>query len=322
MAIKANYEQLIQRIAKLAALDTREIERRVEAKRAKLSGLISKEGAAQVVAAELGISFDKQRYKISDLLPGMRKIEVIAKILSIFPVRTYTRGGTPSKVANMIVADETSNIRVVLWDTNHISKIENGEIKQGTIVEIKNADVRGNNNKEIHLGSTSNISVSDKEIKNVVTSIQQELSLKKISELNVNENAKIKGAIVQIFQPKFFNVCPECNMKVSVEEGQFLCPRHGNIVPNERMLVNMVVDDGSENISAIGFNELVNKLFDIETQKLKDPQVFLQKKQELLAKEYFFSGRARKNMLFNRDEFVLNDIEEAVPEKIIEQFEK
>ena len=80
--IRATYEQLIDRIAKLAGLTTEEIQRRVEAKKAKLSGLISNEGAAQVVAAELGISFEKQKFKINDLLNGMRRVIIVGKIIN------------------------------------------------------------------------------------------------------------------------------------------------------------------------------------------------------------------------------------------------
>lgn len=320
MVIKATYEQLIDRIAKLAGLSVDEIGRRVEAKRAKLSNLISKEGAAQVLAAELGISFDKQKYKINDLLLGMRKVQVIAKVLSIFPVRTYTRRGTESKVANMIIADETGNIKTVFWDTNHIAKIENGEIKPGVYIEIKKADVRGMNNKELHLGSMSEVELSDKTIENVITS-RPSPDVKKISEIGLNENVKVKAAIVQVFQPRFFNVCPECNMKATFEEGKYLCTKHGNVVPKERMLVNMVIDDGSDNIHAIGFNEIAEKIIG-KIEENKDPQNFLEKKKELLGKEFFFSGRARKNMLFSRNEIVVNDLEEVNPENIIKEFEK
>jgi len=59
-----NYELVLDRISKQSGTEKEELERRVEAKRAKLSGLISKEGALQVIAAELGISFDNQKLKI------------------------------------------------------------------------------------------------------------------------------------------------------------------------------------------------------------------------------------------------------------------
>ncbi len=53
-----NYDLLIERIATSAGIEKEEVERKVEAKKAKLSGLISKEGAAQIIAAELGINFE------------------------------------------------------------------------------------------------------------------------------------------------------------------------------------------------------------------------------------------------------------------------
>ena len=56
--IEGNYDKIIEKISKSSGLEKEEIERRIAAKRAKLAGLISKEGAAQVIAAELGISFD------------------------------------------------------------------------------------------------------------------------------------------------------------------------------------------------------------------------------------------------------------------------
>ncbi|MCK4647856.1 DUF2240 family protein, partial [Candidatus Pacearchaeota archaeon] len=125
-----NYERILEKISKSSGLEKEEIERRIEAKRAKLSGLISKEGAAQVIAAELGISFDNEKLKIEELLPGMRKVNVIGKVINLSPVRTFTtKKGDAGKVANVFLADDTSNIKVVLWDTNHISLIEKEEIK-------------------------------------------------------------------------------------------------------------------------------------------------------------------------------------------------
>ena len=61
-----NYVRILEKMAKASGLDKEELERRVEAKRAKLSGLISKEGAAQVIAAELGINFDNEKLKIKN----------------------------------------------------------------------------------------------------------------------------------------------------------------------------------------------------------------------------------------------------------------
>ncbi|MEM4271924.1 MAG: replication factor A, partial [Candidatus Pacearchaeota archaeon] len=88
-----NYEKLVEKICKLSNLSKEEIERKVEAKKAKLSGLISKEGAAQIVAAELGLNLDKERLKISELAHGMRKANILGKIIDISPVRQFSKNG-------------------------------------------------------------------------------------------------------------------------------------------------------------------------------------------------------------------------------------
>ena len=159
-----NYSQLVERIARSSGLSVEDIERKIEAKRAKLSGLISKEGAAQVVASELGISFEKEKMKVSELLGGMKRVNVIGKIIELFPVREYNKNNRQGKICSLVLADETSNIRTVLWDTNHIALFEQGKIKKDDIVEISNAAIRNN---ELHLTGFSDIKLSSEIIKEV-----------------------------------------------------------------------------------------------------------------------------------------------------------
>ncbi|MGB9707842.1 MAG: hypothetical protein ACPLXC_00740 [Candidatus Pacearchaeota archaeon] len=319
--IQATYQQLIERISRLSGLELNEIQRRVEAKKAKLSGLISDEGAAQVVAAELGISFDKQKFKIIDLLIGMKKIQVVGKVLEIYPIRKYKRAEHEGEIGSMLIADETSAVRVVLWDTNHIELIKNNTIQKDSVIEIKNADVRGTTAKEIHLNSTSEISLSDAKIEKIKIELEKP-RMAKLSELKNGEQASIRGNIVQLFQPAFFSVCPECNMKVSFEGNKAVCVRHGAIIPSKRAILNMVIDDGSDNIRAMAFSENIAKFLKIsddEVLNLENPQFFLSKKAELLGTEWIFSGRSRKNILFNRSEFVINSLQESQPEEIIKE---
>src|SRR3989338_6229888 len=130
-----NYNKLVERISKVSNLSAEEIERKVEAKKAKLSGLISKEGAAQIVAAELGINLDMERVKLSEILHGMKRANVVGKVIDIFPIREYNKNGKSGKVANLRIADDSGNTRVVLWDTNHIALVETGKIANGSIIE-------------------------------------------------------------------------------------------------------------------------------------------------------------------------------------------
>ena len=85
------YANLVEKIAKYSGLSAADIIAKVDAKKARLSGLISKEGAAQIVAAELGISFENERSKINELAEGMRRASVVGKITRIFPVREYNK---------------------------------------------------------------------------------------------------------------------------------------------------------------------------------------------------------------------------------------
>ena len=310
-----NYLRLVEKIARASSKETGDIERLVEAKRAKLSGLISREGAAQIVAAELGISFEKEKVKINELMEGIKKANTIGKIIKLFPVREFKKETREGKVANMIIADDTGSIKTVFWDTNHIALIEKGEIKEGDVVEINNANLKNN---ELHLSSFSDIKISSEKIENI--KIGGEFYEKKIGEFKVGENVRARAVVVQAFEPRFFEVCPECSGKIIIGADGNSCERHGKIVPMKRALLSVVLDDGSGNIRAVLFSESIGKI-GLSSLEL-EPDAFLEKRKEILGKEAFFSGNVRQNRLFNNLEFFVSDVEEIDIEKLISELEK
>ena len=311
--IQSNYSQLIERISKASGLTAEEIERKIDAKKAKLSDLISREGAAQIVAAELKVNFDNIRVKINELLVGMRKVSTVGKIIRIFPVRAFKTKFADSKVCSMIIADDTANVRCVLWDVNHIKLIEDGAIKQDDVIEIKDASVREGMNKEIHVSSSSGFKLSTEIINNPMT--QETVNTRDIPELKENAKANVRATVVQAFEPKFFNVCPECNRRLSFESDKFTCQQHGPVMPKERSLFNFVLDDGKESIRAVAFSDTIKKYFNLSDEEIKT--AFTEKRQAFLGKEIICSGTARMNKLFGNLEFSVQNIEEADPEKII-----
>src|SRR3989338_404647 len=159
-----SYANLVERISQASKLGVGEIEGKIEVKRAKLSGLISKEGAAQIVAAELGVSFDNELMKINELVEGMKRARVVGKVTEVFPIRSFSKNGREGKVYNFFLGDEGSNFKVVLWDVNHIALFEKGEMGKDSVVEISNASVR---NGELHLGAFSVIKLSGQKMDNV-----------------------------------------------------------------------------------------------------------------------------------------------------------
>jgi replication factor A1 len=307
-----NYQSVVEFISQRSELPVAEIERKIEAKQAKLSGLISKTGAAQIIAAELNISFDKQVMKISQIAVGMRKINLHGKIITLFPIREYNKNGRSGRIGSFILADETSNIRVVLWDENHIGLISNGDLFQECFVEISNATLR---NGEVHLTSFSEIKPSNRIISEVVT--KKPILTKNIGNFTVNDNVSTRGFIVQMFEPKFFYVCPACKKKAS-ESGD--CVEHGKIVPEKRALLNFVLDDGTGNIRSIIFSEQLEKI--MSKEDLETPELFAMKKQDFLGKEITVTGQVKRNNVYNNEEFVVASMEDIDLDNLIGELEK
>lgn len=306
-----NYSRLLERIAQAAKLTSEDIDRRVEAKRAKLSGLVSKEGAAQIVAAELGINFEKERMKLSELVESMRRAHVIGKIISVFPIRTYNKNGKEGRVANLILADATANVRVVLWDSNHIDLVANGKLNVGDVVEISDAIVR---NGELHLSSFADIKRSAEIVEAIVVApMFNEGSLK---DVKPGQRLKTRAFIVQVFEPRYFTVCPDCGKK-AVDE---MCATHGKVVPKRRALLNIVLDDGNETIRSVLFGEHINRL-GLTDEDVFSLEQFAVKKAALLGEEKIFSGNVRANTLYNTTEFTIEGVEDVQAEALLKELE-
>ena len=310
--IQGNYDQILKMISEGSNLPIEEIGRRIEAKRAKLSGLISKEGAAQIVASELGISFDRQKMKISNLLSGMRRINITGKIIHVNRIVEYNKNGRSGKIASFQIADETGNIRVVLWDINHIKLFETSEIKEGDSVEISNADIR---NGELHLSSFADIKLSSAVFNEVQT--KQVVQHKTLDKVQMNDNLSVRAFIVQIFGPTFYLVCPECNKKVS-ETGT--CETHGKVLPKKNAILTLIIDDGTNNMRAVLFSEQIKKM--VNSDELPTSDSFMEKRNEFIGKEIILEGNVRKNKLSENLEIFVNSTSDIDLDQLISELEK
>lgn len=305
------YVQLIEKIAQVGKLSVEEVERKIDAKRAKLSGLVSKEGAAQIVAAELGINFEKEQVKIFSLMEGMKRANVKGKIISVYPVRAFNKNGREGKVGSFLAADESANVRVVLWDNHHIELIEENQIKEGDVVEIWNASVR---NGELHLSSFSDIKLSNEKFENVV--VNKIYQSRNFSEVKAGQSLKTRAVIVQMFDPKYFEVCPTCGKRVL--EGE--CKVHGGVEGKKRALLSVVLDDGSETMRAVLFAEQIQQL-GLGEEEIYSLEKFFEKKKSFIGDEKFFSGNTRNNLLYNNLEFYVEKIEEVNADELVKELE-
>jgi len=304
-----NYEKLLERILRASKLEKEEIETKIEAKKAKLSGLISKEGAAQIVAAELGINFDIENIKLSELAQGQKHVNTLATIIQIGPVREFNKNGREGKVASLTIADETSNTRLVLWDTKHIELIENKTLKEGDVIEIKNGSTR---NEEIHLSSFGELKLSKEKMKDLVK--ERQFSDGKIDGVKNGQSLKTRAIIVNTFEPKYFEVNPESGKKFTEAD------KNNGLQPQKRALLNITLDDGTGTIRSVIFGDEIEKL-GLTKEEIFSTEEFNKAKPNLIGEELIFSGQIRMNSFSNTCEFSINEIEKVDPQVLIKELE-
>ncbi len=291
-----NYANLVEKIARHSGISAQEIDKKVEAKKSKLSGLISKEGAAQIVAAELGISFENERSKINELTDGMRRASILGKITKIFPVKEYNKNGKSGKVASFFAGDETSSTRVTLWDVSHISLIEKKQLVEGDVVEIRGASVK---NGELQLSTFSDIKKSSESM-NVVKEKVMPVSG---SFKDASEGAVIstRAFIVQTFEPRYFE-----SKKREGEKG---------------VLLNVVLDDGTATMRSVMFGENIKKLLSVSDEELFSLDTLNAKRADIIGDEKIFSGNFRMNSFSNNIEFSVNGISDFSVEELVKDME-
>ena len=324
-----NYEQILNKL-KEKGLSQSEIDSKIKAKMSQLSGLVSKEGAAHIIANESGIKIFEEikEIKINNAQAGMRDVNLNGKVTLVFDVRAFKTDKREGKVGSFIVGDETGTIRVVLWDESHLDIMQK-QIKEGQIIRVENGYIKENRGyKEIHLNNRSKIILNPPNIK--IEDVHQTRvnvsNSKKIKELTENDKSvSLKGTIVQIFDPRFFEVCSQCGKRAKLEGSSFKCNEHGNVNPEYSSVINCVLDDGSESIRVVFFRDLVAKCLGINLEDLsklrENPAQFENLKDVVLGKQIKIDGRVVKNDMFNRIEFISNNVEELNPEMLLKELE-
>ena len=313
--LKIPYEEIILKINEKTQMSASEIEERVEKKMKQLSGLISKEGAAHIVANELGVKLFEPlsgKLQIKNIINGMRDVETVGKVLQVYDAREFMKGDSVSKVASMLVGDETGTIRVVMWG----SQADNAaNLGLNDIVKVLGGYVRENNGrKEIHLNDRSQLLINPKgEVVNEVN-VSLKGSRKEIKELQENDNdVELLGTIVQVFDIKYFETCPRCGKRARPSAALYECSEHGNVIPSYAYVLNAVLDDGTETIRCVFFRNQVEKLLNLNQEQVlrfkQEPAEFEAVKNELLGTITKIVGRTNKNSMFNRLEFVANSVD-------------
>lgn len=314
--------ELVQKIAADSGMNEEDVMRKIEDKRLEMSGLISEEGAAYMLAKEMGIVVTRkdERLNIASILPGMQNVEIVGKITRILPVREFSSDKAKGKVMNFFVADASGSVRMSLWN----DEIDKFSLQENDVVQIRGfAKANNMGLPELRLGRYGSITLSE-EIISTVAKKEQHAERSEIISIQESRPYEIRAAIMQVFETNiFYEICPQCGARVKADESlNFSCVAHGAVEPDYNILISGVLDDGTENIRAVFFGEAAESFVGLkkkEAKKLHD----IKGAQALIAKmplgvEMLFIGRTKRNNIFNRLEFIVNDVKKIDVLKEIE----
>lgn len=311
------YEETLEEIMEKASIERKELEDKIKKKHTELSGLVSMQGAAHLVARDLGINIlvKKRELKIKDLKDGMKNVDVKARISLISdPIEFERKDGSKGKVSNLFITDGTGDIRIPIWD-KQVDQLKE-HLNQGDVVEIKNGMVRVNNigSLELRVSAFSRIEKLKDDGSIPEEAPVKTLPTEKIEIKNVKEGFySIRGNIVQLFKINFtYMMCPECRMKVENNK----CSEHGKVKPEVNMIVSGILDDGTGNLRAVFFRDQAQKISGLEPKtlaKLDQDEGYKMLKDAILGKEVVISGRVQKNKMFENLEMVVNNVQETNP---------
>lgn len=99
--------------------------------------------------------------KISKMEDGADKLKITGRVMRVTnPKKFTTRKGKVGKVANVVLADDTEEVRVVFW-TENIKLLK--KFNEGDVIEIDGVDVKEGyrGRKEMHLKPRSTLEVLD-----------------------------------------------------------------------------------------------------------------------------------------------------------------
>ena len=311
------FDELVKEISKQSNLPEFKVRKLVEEKEQELSGLVSREGAAYIVGREMGISLireGRRQLKVSNIVSGMRSVDVTARVLRVFEPREWEKAGKKGRVANIILGDDSGTIRLSLWN-EEVALLE--KISEGDVVKITGGFSKEDykNQPELRIGK-GRIETTDEKIDAAFTerppATKQGVTARaRVAGIKEGSFCELRASMLKVFERKnpLFNICPECEGRVEEKNGVFSCAEHGNVKPKQRLIVSGVVDDGSGNIRAVFFGDQAEKILGMKTDEVLNfasggriADIYRQPAN--LGKDFIIRGRVKKDIMAERLEIM------------------
>jgi len=220
---------------------------------------------------------------IADLSVEMRDVDVEGKVVTAYDVKTFTRkDGDEGQLRNVIIADQTSKIRVTFWgkDVETVADIQEGDVIRILHGYVKEGFRGGLEYQVGHKGEIM-LNPKDSDLKQLdlsdvafetVTTKASRVFIGEIDETTEGKNVEICGIIVDMGQNRvFYDACPTCSKKLEVVDGGYDCKSCGTVEKSEpRMLYKITIDDGSGSIRATLFGTVGEKLLGMTAKEAQE----------------------------------------------------
>lgn len=274
----------------------------------------------------------KEKVKMLQNHKGIASLKGV--ITSIDDIKMVSlKSGEDVSLLGFIVSDDTDGVRVTLWreKAEEYSKL----LTVGQGLSLKNVIIKYSNfsnRNEISILEESVIELIDLEIKNLKSLEVDRKELKpnfsgnytKIVNINAPGTIEVKGFIAKdLNNITIYEACTNCNKKVDN------CTCGLREKTEFRMIINLIVDDGSGTVRTTLVGETAEKFIGVETEKISqiketpEFEKFLEKKSsEVLGRDIIIKGRAKFSDYSNSYEISVYDFKDVNIDEELERVMK
>ncbi len=302
-------DEIVKKIVDGSSLDDAEVNALIDKKVEELGGVVSKTGAALVVAREQNVDMEMKaaarELKINELEAQMSNVSFFGKVISVYPVNEFKTEKGEGKVQNVLLGDESGRIRMSFWN-EEVSKAKN--LNEDDVILVENPWIVSDNQgrPEARLGRGGSFKKADKDIH--VDALSKKTSLEDIED---GDAVSFTGTVVEVFDRALvYDFCPECRARLVSGE----CERHGKVAPDRMLIVSCLVDDGKRSINAVFFREVAERLLSKSVSEIADELVDKESSEVtsgVVSKRFKIDGRVKLSRFSGDLEIVANDVEEV-----------
>ncbi len=263
-----SYDDIFDILKDLTNISRDEFERMIDEILQKHENLISRRGAAIIIARKYGINTSEIIYP-----------PIIGRLIEVGPVRTAKSPSGQTPFVLFALVNEEKRIQGVAFGEHHVNLLRSNEDKPLRIRGYSKA--RLERYSGIKITERSTIEVLDD---NVLPPIEKLSSAWAPSLKFIKENRGawlVKCIALDQFSTEY-PACPICGKAIDMIEENWVCPEHGSIdTPKYEKIWRFVLSDKSGVFPAVYFKELpreslVNRMIVVKGY-FKDEEFYIMK---------------------------------------------